>query len=300
MDSNPQSSTRAYVTFLAGDSGYIHGVVGLAKGLRKVSSAYPLVVAVHPTVPHEHRDLLWSQGCVVRDIEPLCPPQSHTKFSEPHFVTNYCKLRVWEFVEYEKLVFMDGDTQVYENIDNLFNLPNGHIYAVMDCFCERTWKHTIQNKIGYCQHCPEKKKWPAELGPPPSLYFNTGVFVFEPDLSTYHDLLETLKVTPPGPFAEQDFMNVYFRDVYKPIPNVYNLVLAMLGRHPDKVDLEKTKVIHYCGGSKPWAFTGKEENMDREDIKMLVQKWWEIYGDEKLDYKNMSSKIIDAEGKPMA
>lgn len=26
--------------------------------------------------------------------------------------------------------------------------------------------------------------------------------------------------------------------------------------------------------------------MDREDIKMLVDKWWDIYNDESLDYRN--------------
>ena len=42
-------------------------------------------------------------------------------------------------------------------------------------------------------------------------------------------------------------------------------------------------------GSKPWRYTGKEENMQREDIKMLVEKWWEIYNDESLDYKKQQS-----------
>ena len=27
--------------------------------------------------------------------------------------------------------------------------------------------------------------------------------------------------------------------------------------------------------------------MEREDIKMLVKKWWDIYNDESLDYKNI-------------
>ena len=27
--------------------------------------------------------------------------------------------------------------------------------------------------------------------------------------------------------------------------------------------------------------------MDREDIKMLVKKWWDIYEDETLDYNNL-------------
>lgn len=92
----------------------------------------------------------------------------------------------------------------------------------------------------------------------------------------------------------QDFLNMYFRDVYKPIPNDYNLVLAMLWRHPENVDLEKVKVVHYCAaGSKPWRYTGKEENMDREDIKMLIKKWWDIYDDESLDYKN-SNVVMNA------
>nr|GEX37635.1 galactinol synthase 2 [Tanacetum cinerariifolium] len=59
----------------------------------------------------------------------------------------------------------------------------------------------------------------------------------------------------------------------------------MLWRHPENFDLEKVKVVHYCAdGSKPWRYTGKEVNMDREDIKMLVKKWWDIYNDESLDY----------------
>ena len=44
----------------------------------------------------------------------------------------------------------------------------------------------------------------------------------------------------------QDYLNMFFRDIYKPIPLEYNLVLAMLWRHPDKVDLDKVKVVHYC------------------------------------------------------
>uniref|UniRef100_A0A0A0L9E3 Hexosyltransferase n=1 Tax=Cucumis sativus TaxID=3659 RepID=A0A0A0L9E3_CUCSA len=283
---------RAYVTFLAGDGDYVKGVVGLAKGLRKVKSAYPLVVAVLPDVPEEHRRVLESQGCIVKEIEPVYPPENQTRFAMAYYVINYSKLRIWEFVEYNKMVYLDGDIQVYENIDELLELPNGYFYAVMDCFCEKTWSHTPQYRIGYCQQCPDKVQWPDDdLGlPPPPLYFNAGMFVFEPNVHTYHDLLNTLEVTPPTPFAEQDFLNMYFRDVYKPISSEFNLVLAMLWRHPENVDLNRVKVVHYCAaGSKPWRYTGKEENMQREDIKMLVKKWWDVYSDPSLDYKPPST-----------
>ena len=89
---------------------------------------------------------------------------------------------------------------------------------------------------------------------------------------------------------------MFFREQYKPTPLVYNLVLAMLWRHPENVQLEKVKVVHYCAaGSKPWRYTGKEANMDREDIKMLVKKWWDIYNDESLDFKGLPAAAADAD-----
>ncbi|KAL1142787.1 hypothetical protein V6Z11_A11G118600 [Gossypium hirsutum] len=280
---------RAYVTFLAGNGDYVKGVVGLAKGLRKVKSAYPLVVAVLPDVPEEHRRILENQGCIVREIEPVYPPENQTQFAMAYYVINYSKLRIWEFVEYSKMIYLDGDIQVYDNIDHLFDLPDGHFYAVMDCFCEKTWSHSPQYKIGYCQQRPDKVKWPTEMGNPPALYFNAGMFVFEPSLVTYESLLKTLKITQPTPFAEQasleleavyylknlrkmsvcgvktimiltfcllqDFLNMFFKDIYKPIPLIYNLVLAMLWRHPENVELEKVKVVHYCAAVSTKLFT---------------------------------------------
>uniref|UniRef100_A0A803MI08 Hexosyltransferase n=2 Tax=Chenopodium quinoa TaxID=63459 RepID=A0A803MI08_CHEQI len=289
-------SKHAYVTFLAGaQGGYVKGVVGVVKGLRKVKTAYPsLVVAVLPDVPEEDRRLLIAQGCVIREVQPLYPPEGdkkHMDFARAYFVINYAKLRVWEFVEYEKMIFIDADMQVNENIDHLFDLPNGYFYSVLDCFCDPSWGMTPQFKIGYCQHSPEKVEWPtSDLGPPPPLYFNSGFFVFEPNVLTYLDMLNTFQETPPTCFAEQDFLNKYLRDKFKPLPKEYNMVMPMLWWHPDKVELSKVKVMHYCAtGSKPWRYTGKEENMDREDVKMLVNKWWDMYNDPSLDYINYSS-----------
>ncbi|KAG0475938.1 hypothetical protein HPP92_012779 [Vanilla planifolia] len=257
--SKPTAVSRgAYVTFLAGDGDYVKGVVGLAKGLRKI------------------------------------------KFAMAYYVINYSKLRIWDFVEYQKMVYLDADIQVFDNIDHLFDLPGGQFYAVMDCFCEKTWSFSKQYEIGYCQQCPDRRPWPStKFGEPPALYFNAGFFVFEPNAATCESLLSTLQITPPTSFAEQDFLNMYFKHIYKPIPLDYNLVMAMLWRHPEKVDLEKVKVVHYCAaGSKPWRFTGEEENMDRSDIKMLVKKWWEIYEDDSLDFNRtkMTMAVASAEG----
>ncbi|BBN68775.1 galactinol synthase 2 [Prunus dulcis] len=270
-----QWPSRAYVTFLAGTGDYVKGVVGLAKGLRKVKSKYPLVVAILPDVPKEHRQILVSQGCIVKEIEPVYPPP--TRLSSPWPTTSSttpsCAFG-------SKMIYLDGDIQVFQNIDHLFDYPDGYFYAVMDCFCEKTWSSSPQYKIGYCQQCPDKVQW--------SLSWAQGL------LST--STLACLCMSQACPFTMTSSEPSKFlppplllsRDKYKPIPSNYNLVLAMLWRHPENIQLDQVKVVHYCAdGSKPWRYTGKEENMEREDIKMLVKKWWDIYDDESLDFKNI-------------
>lgn len=96
IESIEMPKKRAYVTFLAGNGDYVKGVVGLAKGLRKAKSVYPLVVAILPDVPEDHRQILKSQGCIVREIEPVCPPENQTDFAMAYYVINYSKLRIWE------------------------------------------------------------------------------------------------------------------------------------------------------------------------------------------------------------
>ncbi|CAN6556430.1 unnamed protein product [Malus baccata var. baccata] len=269
---------RAYVTMLAGDyDEALFGVVGLAKGLKKRMSKYPLVVVVLPDVSEEYRKLLASHGCTVKEIEPVF---------RASYVTNYFKLRIWALEEYDKMIFLDGNVQVFENIDHMFDYPDSYFYAALDCFCENSWSHSPHHKIGHCQQWPNKVQWDPTLGPKPPLYFNASVFVFEPSLVTYSDLIKTLQTSRTTAFAEQDLLNVFFKDKLVALAPHYNLMLPMLWRHPVAVELDRVKVVNYCAnGSKPWSYTGKEENMEREDVKMLVNKWWEIYSDDSLDYK---------------
>lgn len=98
MEQDYGKSKRAYVTFLAGSGDYVKGVVGLARGLQKAKSKYPLVVAVLPDVPEEHRRILESQGCIICQIEPVYPPQNQTQFAMAYYVINYSKLGIWEVV----------------------------------------------------------------------------------------------------------------------------------------------------------------------------------------------------------
>ncbi|GFS38903.1 galactinol synthase 2 [Actinidia rufa] len=86
---------------------------------------------------------------------------------------------------------------------------------------------------------------------------------------------------------------MFFRDIFKPISPIYNLILATLWRHPGNMELDKDKVVHYFAeGSKPRMHNGKGKNMDREDIRMLVNKWWDIYNDESSRQNKCAGKIL--------
>ncbi|CAA6671453.1 unnamed protein product [Spirodela intermedia] len=224
-----------------------------------------------------------------REVEPIYPPENQVQFAMAYYVINYSKMRVFELISCFLFFFcwvtvrgLQQDGLLGRGYPGLqqrrppLRHPDGRFYAVMDCFCEKSWSYSPQYAIGYCQQCPERVRWPPELGPPPSRYFNSGMFVFEPSRATSRSIIEALRIIPVTPFAEQDFMNIFFEKIYEPLPLDYNLILAMLWRHPDNFNFDE--------GSKPWRYTGKEVNMDREDVQMLVAEWWKIYNDESLDF----------------
>lgn len=96
------------------------------------------------------------------------------------------------------MIYMDGDIQVLGFIDNLFDMPCGYFYAVMDCSCQ------IDG-----QRCAEALKWPKVVGEEPKYYFNGGMFLLAPCLHTHTRLLSTLAVKPPTTFAELVKRKIY-------------------------------------------------------------------------------------------
>ena len=81
--------------------------------------------------------------------------------TRPELGVTFSKLHVWRLTQYSKCVYLDADTLVLENVDELFDREE--LSAAPD--------------IG----------WPD--------CFNSGVFVCEPSLETYTNLLELARQT---------------------------------------------------------------------------------------------------------
>ncbi|KAK7815183.1 galactinol synthase 2 [Quercus suber] len=240
--------SKAYVTFLAGNGDYVKGVVGLAKGLRKVKTKYPLVVAILPDVPEDHREILVSQGCIVREIEPVYPPENQTQFAMAYYVINYSKLRIWEAY----VTFLAGNGDYVKGVVGLakglrkVKTKYPLVVAILPDVPED------HREILVSQGCIVREIEPV-YPPENQTQFAMAYYVINYSKLRIWEFVEYSKmIYLDGDI--QDFLNMFFNDIYKPISSVYNLVLAMLWRHPENIEFDKVKVVHYCAaGSKPWS-----------------------------------------------
>ena len=94
---------KAWVTLLTKES-YLAGCLVLDYTLRKVESAYPLVVFATPDLPARARDVLRERGVHLRDIDFLEPAAEHRSQFPEHdhrFAETWTKLRCFELTEYE-------------------------------------------------------------------------------------------------------------------------------------------------------------------------------------------------------
>ena len=117
-----------YATLLYSDS-YVPGVVVLAASLRKVKSAYPLLVLVtNEGVGIAALGTLREAGCLIEMAQPLSTGtalESGERNGLGLGADIWLKLHLWRLVRYDRIVYLDADSFVLENIDALFALRPG-------------------------------------------------------------------------------------------------------------------------------------------------------------------------------
>ena len=234
---------KAYVTTLCNGEGYLPGVEVLGKSLEASGSREMKIVLVTPDIEAPTRERLANLGWHVRDVESIVNPAAdHLLF--PRFASVFTKLRAFEFVDFERIVLLDADTLVLQNVDDLFERPP--FAAAPDFFL------------------PDR--------------FNSGVMVVEPSNSLFGRMMETLAVAGTYDGGDQGFLNTFFADWYAMpvqhrLPVGYNMahfIYQFLRGHPTlRTTLEReAKILHYMV-QKPWqakaTLTGGSD------------AWWKLY-----------------------
>lgn len=217
---------NAYVTTLCHGDAYLPGVEVLGKSLDINGTSVPKIVLATADVPAETRARLSAQGWQVRDIEPIANP-AQGKLLFPRFESVFCKLRVWELTDLDRAVFLDADTLLLQNVDELFDRPG--FAAAPDFFL------------------PD--------------HFNSGVMVVQPSAQTFAKMMEALAAAGSYDGGDQGFLNTFFADWYAMpvehrLPAGYNMahfIYQFLRGHPTLKDaLERdAKIVHYMV-QKPW------------------------------------------------
>lgn len=174
----------------------------------------------------------------------------------PDLSVTFTKLHCWRLTQYTKCVFMDADTLVVRNIDDLFD--RRELSAAPD------------------------PGWPD--------CFNSGVFVFEPSEETYRNLLAYAVTAGSFDGGDQGLLNLYFsrwatEDIGKHLPFTYNVVSqAFYSYLPAfKQFYGDIKVVHFIGPVKPWhhAYNTTTHTVmplpDTGHSTEFLQQWWNIF-----------------------
>ncbi|XP_050095684.1 box A-binding factor isoform X2 [Anopheles aquasalis] len=250
-------SKNAWVTLATNDS-YSLGALVVAHSLKRVHTVHQLAVLITPGVSEAMRTKLRNVFNLVEEVNLLDSKDEANLalLKRPELGITFTKLHCWRLTQYEKCVFLDADTLVLRNSDELFEREE--LSAAPD--------------IG----------WPD--------CFNSGVYVYRPSLETFASLLQFAVTNGSFDGGDQGLLNAYFsewahKDIQKHLPFVYNTSsVATYSYLPAfKQFGHNTKILHFIGVSKPWL-----QNFNSETRKVYVpsecyhlanflQYWWDIF-----------------------
>ena len=273
--------TRAWAALLTQPS-YVPGVRALNASLRRVGTAYPLVVVVTAGIEAEDRALLEADGCLLREVKPIRPPSGlRDRYANARFAEVWTKLAVWGLTEFERLVVLDADMLVTRDMDELFDLElaDDAVAACHACRCNPNRIASYPDSwtpagCAYTYLAGADLRSEVEVDDP---YFNGGTLVLRPDRAVLDALLAELAAVEDLTryvFAEQDFLNEHFRGRWVALPYVYNALKTLPFQHPDLWDPTAVKNIHFII-DKPW-----ESPLDPASrYHALERLWWDVAAD---------------------
>ena len=261
---------HAFATLVTNDF-YAVGAVALAKSLSATGTRKPLLCLVGPSVTRKAVSNLDAVGVTVlsvaeipltdefkerhssETIQAVRPYNSKAMGGEkPRLfknMDNFIKLRLWEQSHLSKIVYLDADTVVVQNIDELFEAP------------EFSVSHNFHVNAGQLNR------------------INTGVFVLKPSRTTFGEMMEVLLTSPPEKLygrTDQTFLEEFFEGRTRALDYKYNALQYTRVAYPEAWDELRIKVIHYIM-QKPWDTEATKAKPPRIELKPLHDLWWAAY-----------------------
>eukprot|EP01132_Coremiostelium_polycephalum_P004212 gene4212-5275_t len=262
-----------YVTFANGDN-YAKGVMALYVSLLKVKTPYDLIVLVTKDVSSDMYRQLVLLGCKVRLIE-MVPVPKEISLEVERWRPAFTKFRAWEMTEFDKIIWLDSDMLVTQNLDHLFERSNDDddddpsndhmtIFAAVDA------------DANSCQFKPER----LEL-------INSGIVVLQPNMDLFQTLLDNMIVASRTrkTVNDQDVLNITVHWLPLPYPQYGVQITHCECKDRRMWHSQSTYFLHYTAGTKelpkPWQFKDFISNTKHAKIPeclfTLYEKWQSYY-----------------------
>ncbi|XP_064394170.1 glycogenin-1-like [Halichondria panicea] len=252
---------EAFVSLVTNDS-YAQGALVLAQSLRNAATLKKLALLITRDVSMDMRHRLsglWDELVLVEELDS-CDSEHLSLLTRPELGVTFSKIHAWRLTQYNKCVFLDADTMVLHNVDELFEREE--LSAAPD--------------IG----------WPD--------CFNSGVFVFEPSLETFSNLIDLARQRGSFDGGDQGLLNIYWgdwatKDIKYHLPFIYNVTPNVTYGYAPAFQRfgGNIKIIHFIGPTKPWQHhynstvdsvilspgTYSSEHRSQD----FIRQWWQLF-----------------------
>jgi alpha-N-acetylglucosamine transferase len=171
---------------------YVTGVEVLGYSLRRINiQADRILFYISNRLNQSTLDRCRKAGWYLWAVERINPPRFAIIYRR--FYDQYTKLRIWSMIDYDRVLYLDADTLVIQNINELLI---GTIYE--------------DNQDGLLGAVEDV--WQGKIGP----NFNAGVLLIRPNKTIFEDMLVKMhNMAAYGSYwAEQAFLNWYFKGRY--------------------------------------------------------------------------------------
>lgn len=195
----------------------------LSQQLLSLGSKYPLLVLTN--IPEALKEESWKHpngyegeetNVIVRFMnDSALLTERHCEMAYIYLAT-YQKLRMFQQVDFDKLLYLDTDTFVKRNPDHLFDQPtNGNIIGQKcDMWCDQTpGKENVQPQ--WVQGCRNSTRVWEEWKEEPNHGMCSSVLLFEPSLGDFHGMIEhqkRMKEKDVKCRSDQEIMGSYFHE----------------------------------------------------------------------------------------
>ncbi|XP_071319881.1 glycogenin-2 isoform X2 [Trachinotus anak] len=228
------------------------GATVVAKSLRRHGTTRSIVVMVTPNVSQQSRLALESvfDEVIVVDVMDSEDCFHLSLLGRPELGITFTKIHCWTLSQYSKCVFLDADTLVLCNVDELFE--RDELSAAPD------------------------PGWPD--------CFNSGVFVLRPSLHTHARLVDHALQHGSFDGGDQGLLNSFFsgwpvEDISKHLPFVYNLSASSVYSYLPAFQRfgHNAKIVHFLGPMKPWSCSSQRDDDTSHTMERFVTLWWKEY-----------------------